>query len=99
MTEKPAPPLESVRLTNTYLDFQRSEGVPVIGGFAVDDLWQVELAPWPRKGGRGAYINLDGAAGTNDAYIVDSPPAGSLHPQRHLYEEMIFILEGNGSTS
>ena len=40
----------------------------------MEDLNEVELAPWARKGGRGSYINLDGTGGTNDAYVCEIPP-------------------------
>jgi len=59
----------------------------------------IELAPWARKGGRGAYINLDGTGGTNDAYVCEIPPGGSTNAQRHIFEEMVYVLEGSGSTS
>jgi quercetin dioxygenase-like cupin family protein len=89
---------EVLEKVNAYLEFQRREGIPSIGGFAVEDLRAVEVAPWARKGGRGSYVNLDGTGGTNDAYVCDIPPGGSLNPQRQLFEEMVYILEGNGST-
>ncbi len=89
------PTLERI---NAYREFQRQEGIPVIEGFAVEDLSTVEVAPWPRKGGRGTFINLEGTGGTNDAYVCEIPPGGALNPGRQLFEEMVYILEGNGST-
>jgi oxalate decarboxylase/phosphoglucose isomerase-like protein (cupin superfamily) len=91
-------PIELLERTNSYLEYQRGEGIPRLAGFAVDDLHTVELAPWARRGGRGAFVNLDGAGGTNDAYVCEIPPGGALVPQRQLYEEMIYVLDGNGST-
>src|SRR5579884_949304 len=89
---------EVMQKVNTYQEYQRGEGIPVIGGFAVEDLHAVELAPWARRGGRGTFINLDGTGGTNDAYVCEIPPGGALTPQRQLYEEMIYVLDGAGST-
>ncbi len=99
MTTEGSDAPKTIERINAYRQFQAREGIPVITGFAVDDLRKVELAPWPRKGGMGVFINLEGAGGSNDAYICEIPPGGSLNPQRHLYEEMIYILEGSGSTS
>ncbi len=68
--------LAEIQRVNAYSLFQKQEGVPVYGGFAVDDLRTVELGQWARKGGRGAYINLDGTGGTNDAYVAEIRAAG-----------------------
>jgi oxalate decarboxylase/phosphoglucose isomerase-like protein (cupin superfamily) len=90
---------EVIQKINTYHEYQRAEGIPVVRGFAVEDLHAVEVAPWPRKGGRGSFINLEGTGGINDAYVCEIPPGGSLNPQRQLFEEMIYVLDGNGSTA
>ncbi|MGH7835694.1 MAG: ethanolamine ammonia lyase-activating protein [Candidatus Binatia bacterium] len=55
--------------------------------------------PWDLKGGLGAFINLDGTGGTNDGYVCVIPPGKALKPQKHLYEEMVFIVEGHGATT
>jgi quercetin dioxygenase-like cupin family protein len=98
MATEPGEATAVLERVNTYAEYQRREGIPVIRGFAVEDLKTVELMPWARKGGRGAFINLDGTGGSNDAYVCEIPPGGSLSPQRQLFEEMIYVLEGNGST-
>src|SRR5918911_3173934 len=89
---------EVLEKINTYEAFQRREAIPVVRGFAVEDLRTVEVQPWARKGGRGSFINLDGTGGTNDAYVCEIAPGGSLNPQRQLFEEMVYVLEGSGST-
>ena len=52
--EKTEEELEEIQRVDTYKEWQKQEGVPVIVDFAFDDLGAVELGPWPRKGGRGA---------------------------------------------
>ena len=59
----------------------------------------MEVAPWDLKGGLAAFINLEGTGETNDGYVCEIPPGKHLKPQKHLYEEMVFILEGHGATS
>ena len=84
---------------NVYREWQSAQGVPIIRGFFIEDLNTVELGPWPLKGGLGAFVELEGTGGTNDAYICEIPPGGHLAPQRHMYEEMIYITQGHGATS
>src|SRR5581483_2682529 len=43
--------------------------------------------------------NHDASRTSNDCYVCEIAPGGKLSPQRQLYEEMILILEGRGSTS
>ena len=90
------PQLEKI---DTYKAYQAREGIPVHQGFGVEDIKTVELGPWARRGGRGAFVDLDGNGGINDAYVCEIPPGGALTAQRQLYEEMIYVVAGNGSTS
>jgi quercetin dioxygenase-like cupin family protein len=90
---------EVIQKINTHREYQRQEGIPIHGGFAIDDLKTVEVGPWARRGGRGAFVNLEGTEGVNDAYIAEIPPGASLNPQHQLFEEMIYVVDGNGSTT
>jgi mannose-6-phosphate isomerase-like protein (cupin superfamily) len=102
MTPTAAPQTEDLpqmERLNPYSRYQESEGVPIYRGFAVDDLRTLELAHWARKGANGAFVNLEGTGGTNDAYVLEIPPRGQTNVQRHIYEEMVYVLDGNGSTS
>lgn len=90
---------EKLKPVNTYVEFQKREGIPVLTGFAVDDLATIELGDWARVGGRGTYIDLEGTGGTNGAYVCEIAAGTSLEPERHLYEETIYVLTGNGTTS
>jgi mannose-6-phosphate isomerase-like protein (cupin superfamily) len=82
----------------SYDKWVKTEGIEVIKGYAVDDLMKLPLKPWERKGGLGAFLNLDSGQ-TDDAYICEIPPGGSLKPQKHLFEELIYILSGRGTTA
>jgi quercetin dioxygenase-like cupin family protein len=87
----------------SYDLFVKREGVPVIRGLWVEDVMNLPLAPWQRLGGFGAYINLTGS-GINtsyiaiDAYVAEVAPAESLKPERHVFEEIIYVLKGKGTT-
>ena len=89
---------ERIVQVSGYAAFQATEGIPVITGFAVDDLRTVEVKPWARLECLGTYINLDGAGGTNDAYVAEIEPGKRMAPERHLFEKNIYVLDGRGAT-
>lgn len=82
-----------------YQRWVRNEGLEIISGHYVPNLKTVELRPWPRRGGAGIYINHDASRTSNDCYVCEIPPGKSLAPQRQLFEEMVLVLEGRGSTA
>jgi oxalate decarboxylase/phosphoglucose isomerase-like protein (cupin superfamily) len=81
-----------------YTRWIASEGLDIIAAHYVPDLRTVELRPWDRRGGSGVYINHEASRTSNDCYVCEIPAGRMLAPQRQLFEEMILILDGNGST-
>ncbi len=84
---------------DTYREWQAAQKIPVIKGFFVEDVNKVELAPWDLKGVPCSFVVLDGTGGVNDAYICEIPPQSKTKPQKHLYEEMVYVTQGYGATS
>ncbi len=82
-----------------YTRWVRAEGLEIIDGTYVPDLNDVELKPWPRRNGHGVFINHDASRTSNDCYVCEIDAGEELAPQRQLYEEMIMILSGRGSTT
>src|SRR4026208_250946 len=62
----------------TYQLFLERAGVPALGGFHIEDINHVDLSPWPRVGGRGVYLNLEGSEGVNNCYVCEIAPGKSL---------------------
>ena len=87
-------------LRDPYLEWVAREGVPIRTGLAFD-LLNEPTAPWPRLGGttRGAYIHLTGRGDFVDLSIFELPPGGHTDPQRHLFELVVYVLAGRGSTT
>src|SRR5439155_216100 len=81
-----------------YKDWVAKEGIPVHEGFGLD-LLDLDVAPWPRLEANGAFAHLTGRGDFIDMQIVEIPPGGKTAPQRHLYEEVVYVLAGRGSTS
>ena len=78
-------------LHDPYLEWVEGEGVPVVENFGID-LIAVETKPWARFDlkGRGDFISI---------FIIDIQPSGKTSPQQHLFEEVVYVLEGHGSTT
>ncbi|MBI4527605.1 MAG: cupin domain-containing protein [Deltaproteobacteria bacterium] len=84
---------------SSYRKWVEAEGVPLIEGFFVDDINTLPLKPWDRKGGLGTLICLEGTGETNDAYVCEIAPGKSLKAEKHLFEELIYIVSGRGATT
>jgi oxalate decarboxylase/phosphoglucose isomerase-like protein (cupin superfamily) len=82
-----------------YTRWIADEGLEIIDAMYVRDLHRVELKPWARRGGRGVFLNHDASRTSNDCYVCEIARGQQLAPQRQLFEEMIYILDGRGSTS
>jgi oxalate decarboxylase/phosphoglucose isomerase-like protein (cupin superfamily) len=81
-----------------YTRWVAAQGLDIIAAHFVPDLRTVELRPWERRGGRGVYINHEATRTSNDCYVCEIPPGAALAPQRQLFEEMVLVLDGHGST-
>jgi oxalate decarboxylase/phosphoglucose isomerase-like protein (cupin superfamily) len=82
-----------------YTRWVRDEGLEIIPAIYVQNLRTVELKPWARRGGNAVFVNHDASRTSNDSYVMEIPPGKKLEPHRQLYEEMILILDGRGSTT
>ena len=97
--EEPIKAVEGVDfLRDPYLEWCAGEGVPIVHEFAVN-LHDVETAPWARLGTDAAFVHLDGRGDFMSLFVIDIAPGGKCLPQRHVFEEVIYVLEGHGSTS
>jgi hypothetical protein len=89
--------------TNTrktfYEEWVEREGLEIIRGFHIGDLKQAPLRRWERVGGWAVHIDLEGTGDLAGAYICQIDGGKELKPQRHIYEELIFVLSGRGATS
>src|SRR5437867_3401281 len=81
-----------------YQAWQEAEGIPVYGGSFLNDLYSLELAPWPRLGQRGAFANLADQE-EDDGHVVQISPGGQTTVQHHLYESVVYVLTGRGATT
>ena len=87
-----------VWLRDPYLEWTAREGVPVVEDFGVD-LHKVETRLWPRLDVPAAFVHLKGRGDFMSLFVIDLPPGGKCAPQQHLFEEVVYVLAGHGSTT
>jgi hypothetical protein len=82
-----------------YTRWVKNEGLDIISAHYIRSLNTVDLKPWARRGGKGVYINHEASRTSNDCYVCEIAPGKQLEPQRQIFEEMIYVLSGRGSTT
>ncbi len=83
----------------THRKWIESQGIPILTEASVPNLSEVPVAPWERLGAYGAYIVFDAIDDILDAYILEIGGGGAVKPERHLYEEIFYVLSGRGATT
>jgi quercetin dioxygenase-like cupin family protein len=81
-----------------YSEWVRDEGLRIQSGNYQRDLGSVELDPWERMGCHGTILNHDKSNESNDCWVLEIEPGGSTRRERHLFEEMVYVLSGRGAT-
>jgi mannose-6-phosphate isomerase-like protein (cupin superfamily) len=96
--DKPAGFLTYKRSKSPYERFVEEEGLPVVYGIGVYDTRQLELKPWKRLGGRGAYLYLDGLSDVKGMFVQEVPAGGASNPSKQMFDEFFLVIEGRGTT-
>lgn len=100
--QKHAPGRRTRMQTNIspWEEWLKSENLPVYRDYYIGDLRKVDTKPWSRlgRGIRGAHIDLIGSEGINSGYVCEISGRASTVPQRYLFEELIYVLNGEGET-
>ena len=81
-----------------YLEWAHAQGVPIVEDFCVD-IRKVPVAPWARYGMNGALCHLKGRDDCLTVFAFELPPGGRSEALHHLYEEVIYVISGHGSTA
>lgn len=89
----------SSHVLTPYETWARKQGVPVVEGYGVTDLAEQTFGYWDRIGCDAYFVLLKGMEGITGMYVAEIKPGETTREKRHLYEEVIYILEGRGSTT
>jgi len=84
-------------LVDPYLEWVKSEGIPVHEDFGFD-LLTLDVRPWARMGALGCYAHALGRGDFVNMYVCEIPPGKETAPQKHMFEEVVYVLAGSGST-
>ena len=95
-----------IRLT-PFEHWVQSEGLKVITRHTVHDILTEPLEPWERTGCDAALLDMthdpsDRAIINNQGtirYLVEIPPGGTFKAERHMYEEIFYVVKGRGATA
>jgi uncharacterized RmlC-like cupin family protein len=85
-------------LLDPYVTWAENEGVPISEDFGID-LLGVPTAAWPRFGVEGGIVHLKGRGDFVSIFVLDLAPGAKTDPQRHMFEEVVYVLSGYGSTT
>ncbi len=76
----------------------KTEGIPIHEDFGFD-LHALEVRPWARMDALGCYAHCLGRGDFVNMYVLELGPGKQTSPQKHLFEEVLYVLEGNGNTT
>jgi mannose-6-phosphate isomerase-like protein (cupin superfamily) len=86
-----------VRGLDPYMDWVKKEGLPISEDYGID-LFKVPVKPWARVEANAAAVHLKARGEFTNMLLFELPPGRATAPQRHLYEEVVYVLEGSGSS-
>ncbi len=81
-----------------YDEWMQEQGIPIVEGIAgIEDILELPRRPWARLGGSGTFIQLEGTRQVyKGLYVAEIPAGGALEPEKHMYDELIYIWRGRG---
>jgi quercetin dioxygenase-like cupin family protein len=81
-----------------YDRFMEEQEIPIFRGIGVSKVQDLPRKPWKRTGGKGTFIQLYGTEGLWGCYVIEVPGGGALNIEKHLYEKIMFVIDGRGTT-
>ncbi len=81
-----------------YDSYMESQEIPIYREIGISKVQNLALKPWKRQGGNGCFIQLYGTEGLWGMYVIEVPGGGALNVEKHLYEKVMYVIEGRGTT-
>ena len=86
-----------VFLHDSYIAWCNEQPVSVVEDFGID-MMKIETQPWDLFGMNGAACLMKGRDDFVSIFCFELPDGSKSRPLHHLYEEIIFVMDGYGST-
>jgi mannose-6-phosphate isomerase-like protein (cupin superfamily) len=84
---------------SAYRAWLDSQGLMPTWGNYVPDLADLPLERWPAAGLSAHVLNHDSSERSNDCVVMELAPGAESIARHHLYEQMVLVLSGRGSTA
>ena len=97
MTTTAPPPV--MQRQSAYQIWGQKQNIPIVTGFYIADVNDIEVKPWDLMGVPGAIVDLEGCGGTNSAYALEIPAGQSTTPIKHMIEILCYVTKGRGATT
>jgi mannose-6-phosphate isomerase-like protein (cupin superfamily) len=81
-----------------YERWLEAQAIPVYREFSISDVRSLVTGWWEELGAEAAFIEMEGAAETNGAYVLRLAPGAPTNWRRRTFEEVFYVLEGEGVT-
>ena len=87
------------RVATPYEAYVEQQGTPYeVGEVGYYDLRDMPLGKWDRMNAEGAFFQLSGTGGLQGTYVIQVPGSSATASEKHVYEEVFYVLEGRGTT-
>lgn len=89
----------SPRFAYSYDRWRAALGLPIYVGYYVEDLRTLSLGWWEERQCLACFVQLVGQEGISETRVTEIPPRGSLPPLQLAFDEVVYVLQGRGSTT
>ncbi|HEY3115883.1 MAG TPA: cupin domain-containing protein [Chloroflexota bacterium] len=84
--------------SSAYEQWIDGEGLLIHRGNYVEDLRQIEVGWWQRRGCNAAFLQLAGQGTVNEIRVTEIAVGSTTRPARLAVDEVVFVIEGRGTT-
>ena len=79
-----------------YDGWVNATGAPVVKGYYVPDLRELDLGLWAERECRAAFLQLSGQEGISESRVTEIAPGKALPPVLFALDEAVYVVDGRG---